>query len=357
MKYLYFLLASLMIFSCKQSETTNIGDDLKLKFANGTFIVNAGKDTLENGSISFYDKYRDSFHLDLYTANNPSTNKLGSQLRSFNYYNYLDYVVSEGSNKVEVVGYADFKRYTYIDGFNRPQAIVPITNNLAYIPQWGNDEASSKIQVLDMSTISIVGGIDTPDGPSNILKVGDYVYVTCNGGDKGLGNEILKIDIRNNLIIKRIVTPDAPSQILTDKDNKIWVLCKGFKANQVPGQPQTASKIVLLKDDTVIKTIDLSTKVNFLTIDTKKEHIYYANDHDIFKLNYLSEIEPTTIFYHSDRPISAMQCNTFYPELWIGTDENSTLNDDVLVVNTDNATLDRQFIAGERPTFFYFSRL
>jgi hypothetical protein len=221
------LLILLMLFtyfvsSCKkkQEEAAPLG-----QYDSGVIITNEGQFNGGTGTVSFYNRNDKSVQVDVFQDVNQYP--LGNIVQSINMINSKAYIVVNNANKIEVVDAGSFKSAGVITGFTSPRYFLPISNDLAYVSEWGTGGLNASIKVVNMASNLIVKTIAIGrKGAEKMYKKGDNVYVACGGG-YGEDSVIAVINTLSNQWVKNIEVGVNPISIVEDINGSLWVLCKG----------------------------------------------------------------------------------------------------------------------------------
>lgn len=247
MNKLLFLVLTLMVFfaSCEKDETTNTPTS-----KTTVYIINEGSFNGGNGDLSRYfpdDKIleNNSFHL-------VNGRHLGDIVQSATKNDGKLYCVVNNSNKIEIADASTCAELGVIKPLNQPRYIKFVSNTIAWVSCWGGDGMLVKV---DVNSKKIIDSVQTGAGPEELSIVGDNIFV-ANSGGMTVDSTISVVNKNTSQLVKTIVVGDNPSSMVTDKNGKIWVLCRG-KASWQKGE--TASKLVMINPSTlsVEKTITL----------------------------------------------------------------------------------------------------
>ncbi len=266
-----------LFFSCEKDKHEEPGTVIVIPDSvKGTFVINEGAFGLSNGEISFISndgsvKISQLF----YSANN---RPLGDVIQSMQIINNKGFIVANNSQKVEVVAMSNFKSVGVISGFASPRYVLPISNSVAYVSDWSDNN----IKIVDLNTLLITGTITTGNGPEQMLKVGSNVYVT-NVGGFGVDSTVTIINSLTNTVTTTMVVGVNPNSIIQDANGSIWILCGGSLGADFT--PNTADDIggKLMKIDpttnTIISTFNFAQGEHPLKITSNKDKtkIYFLN--------------------------------------------------------------------------------
>lgn len=267
-------------------------------YSSGVFITNEGNFGEGNGSVSFFNKNSGEITNDIYGSANSGA-KLGDVVQSVNVINSNAYVVTNGSNKIQVVNAANFSHITTITDVIQPRYIVPVSDQKAYVSQWGTSGMNGAVKVLNLSTNTFTKTISTGKGAEKMLKHGDYIYVTCSGGYSD-DETVSVINTTTDAISTSITVGSNPSGIVEDANGKIWVLCAGkyksdYSGLEVPG------KLVRINPatNTVEASFDfasMSSQPSNLKINNAKTKLYYTYSGKVCTQDITASVLSTTSF-------------------------------------------------------------
>ncbi len=285
---------SALFISCSDDDISTPSGD----YSDGVFIVNEGNSS-SGGSVSFYSYKGDSVTNDIFQAVNGRP--LGTFVQSLASNNNNAYIVVNGSNKVEVVNKHSFEETATITELDMPRYFAPVTNDKAYLTQWGNN---GEIKVIDLQNNEISGSIDVGNGPEKMYTYYDRLYV-ANGGGLSVDSTISIINVNTDMVIDTIEVGHNPKDMVIDTYGNLWVLCYGYvqydnEWNVVFESPSELYKIDITTNS-VIKSFKISDNLHpeHLEISPDGNNIYYGGGFsfgNIYKMNVDAEELPTTAF-------------------------------------------------------------
>ena len=276
------LVIALFMAGCQKDENTTIQG----KFSKGVFIVNEGNYTHGNASISYYN--RDSLNITndiFYKVNNRPLGDVGQSMAE---YNEKYYIVVNNSNKVEIVNKTDFTSVGVINGLAQPRYFLGISNQKAYVSQWGANGMDGSLAVVNLTTNTVTDTIRTGAGAEKMVKLENFVYVVNSGG-YGNDSTITVVNSSTDQFVTKIKVGYNPVAIVTDKNNKLWVLCGGkwkddYSALENPGalvKVNPANNQVELK--LYFASIVGSYNRKSLSINDAKDLLYYTLDGKLYE--------------------------------------------------------------------------
>jgi YVTN family beta-propeller protein len=273
-------------------------------YTNGVFIVNEGNST-SGGSVSFYSYQGDTVSNNIFEKINQRP--LGTFVQSLAVFDNKTYIVVNGSNKVEVVERHNFKEVATITGFDMPRYFIPVTNDKAYVTQWGNE---GQVKVIDLQNNEISNTIDVGNGPEKMYSYYNKIYV-ANGGGLDVDSTIFVIDAMTDQVIDTIEVGHNPKDMVIDIDLNLWVLCYGYVQygedwSIVSESPSELYKINT-NDHSIINSYKISDNLHpgHLEISPDGKSIYYGAGFsfgNIYKMN----------IYDSELPANPFSDKYFY---------------------------------------------
>lgn len=149
-------------------------------YSEGVFVVNEGPFN-GTGSITFYDPETEEVVQDVFGKVNKGAS-LGQFVQSISFHNGFGYIVVTGANKVVVVNGSTFEYIGEITGFQQPRFFIPVSDNFAYVSQWGSDGLTGSVAKVNIGTLKIVKTIPAGKGPEKMWLQGNNVLVANSGG-------------------------------------------------------------------------------------------------------------------------------------------------------------------------------
>lgn len=283
--------ASTIFTGCKKDDVND--SDFNPKHFHGAFITCEGGFNANNGSISFLDDNTGKVANHFYESVNGSG--LGDIVQSFSVAGDKGYIVVNNSQKIEVVDMVTFKKIGTITELDYPRYFLGVDNKRGYLT---NGSGAGQVLVIDLANDEIIDRVDVGNGPEALVKVGDKVFV-ANSGGFGVDETVSVIDTRNgdNKLIENITVGKCPVAMVVDKNNDLWVLCKGvysYTENKVLHNARlvkiNTTKYSIEKDLEFEGTLG-SYGTRLLGISPEKDVLYFGNG-GIFKMNISSETLP-----------------------------------------------------------------
>tara|TARA_B110000438_G_scaffold65257_1_gene65838 strand:+ start:2749 stop:3813 length:1065 start_codon:yes stop_codon:yes gene_type:complete len=285
-------LAVISITSCqKESFTTTASDG---NYENGYFITNEGNFGTGNGSISFISNEGDVEN-DVFSQINSFI--LGDVVQSMNIINDKGYIIVNNSSKIEVTSIDSMNSITTIQGLISPRYIVKVSDEKAYVSDWG----INGVHVIDLNSNTIITTITTGTGPEEIAISNGQAYV-CNVGGWGLDNTISVIDIESDLVSSTIEVGDKPNSCVVDVNGDVWILTGGYTEYDANWNIISETAGVLAKINSYTNTIDVSYNFEVgnhpedLVINSNGDKLYFSDgswSKSVFEFNITASSLPT----------------------------------------------------------------
>jgi DNA-binding beta-propeller fold protein YncE len=225
-----FFAALWLLSSCnKSTDSPKSGSD----YSKGVFVVNEGPFG-GSGTISWYNPATGEVQDSIYEkANNGA--RLGQFVQSLSFHNGKGYIVVNGANRIVVV---DPETFTYLDtigGLALPRYFLPISNDIAYVSQWGADGVTGSVARIDLNTNKVVNTTLVGSGPEKMvfLEQSRYLFV-ANSGGYGVDSTVASIAVDNNdqLVSRHVIPGQKNPCCLTVHSqsgfNPWYVMCKGY---------------------------------------------------------------------------------------------------------------------------------
>lgn len=242
-----------------------------------------------NGSVSVYDPKTNKVNIDPFNAKN--NRSLGDIVQSLTLINDLAYIVVNNSNKVEIADASTFESKGVIEGVKLPRYLVKGSGNTAYLTEWVSFAGNGRVDVIDLSTNTLTKTIEVGLLPENLLLYGDKLFVS-NSGDSTL----TIINTATNVVSKTIKVGYSPTSIVKDANDKLWVICGGYKnyTNLSLSKPGALVQIDPTTES-VIKTFSFTNAADSpekLNINGSGNKLYYENG-GVYSLEVSASSLPT----------------------------------------------------------------
>ncbi len=286
-----------LLSSCEKEQPVNHHSS-NGRYSNGVFIVNEGSFGANNGSISFYDPDSMLVINNIFEAVNGRP--LGDVVQSMAIAGDKGYIVVNGTGKVEIVQIDSFKTTADPIIVTYPRYFIPVDDDKGYLTA-GSMEGS--VYVIDLKSDIITDTIKVGFGPETMTKVGHKVYV-ANSGGWSVDSTVSIINANSDMVTGNIIVGDVPVDMAVDKDNNLWVYCKGYAMyNWDPPYnllSETEAKIV--KINTTSNTVELKITVGtagqytstppHIAANKDGDAIYFLRQDGLYKMNITEEAMP-----------------------------------------------------------------
>ena len=274
MKNTIFIITIVLILASCQNDSIRPNINVSL-YERGYFITNEGNFGTGNGSLSFISE-NGAVGNNIFEQKNSFS--LGDVVQSMEIINEKAYIVVNNSSKIEVANIDSMTHVATINGLISPRYILQVSNQRAYISDWG----IGGIHILDLNTNSIISTISTGQGPEKMLFKDNKAYI-CNVGGFGLDNTVSVIDTENDVLITNINVGDKPNSIVEDANGNIWVLAGGnteYDANwnvvaETPGELTNINSETYNVDGTIV--FEVGDHPKDLIIDDNGTTLYFSN--------------------------------------------------------------------------------
>jgi YVTN family beta-propeller protein len=299
----FFAAGAVLLTACDPKENATPAG----KYENGVLIVNEGPFQNGTGTISYFNRAAKTVENDIFQATNGRP--LGNIVQSVGIHNGKAYVVVNNAGKVEVADAKDFTSAGVITGLVLPRYFLGISEQKAYVTQWGTGGVNGSVAVVDLKTNAVTKTIPTGRGPERLVNVMGTVYVVCGGG-YGEDNRVTVIDANSDEIITHITVGENPNSIQADFGNSVWVSCGGRKVYDNPALNTAGSLVristpasVNLPRNRVELTIpfpDASDSPAELTISKDRKVLFYLNNGAVYRHDINSSaLSATPVIYRS----------------------------------------------------------
>ncbi|MFA6128844.1 MAG: DUF5074 domain-containing protein [Bacteroidales bacterium] len=212
------VIACLFLTNCTKDKPD---DSSEGGFLHGAYISNEGAFGNSNGSVSYFDT--DSAYIINHVFEAVNGRPLGDVVQSMAVSGDKGFIIVNNSQKVEVVDLKTFASIGVIDGLEYPRSFLPVNTKKGYLTD-GN--FSGRVYVIDIETLIITDTIPVGAGPEKLVQFKNNVIVTNSGG-WGNDSTLSVIDTGTDKVIHTWMVGMNPADVLLDKNNLLWVLCKG----------------------------------------------------------------------------------------------------------------------------------
>jgi len=339
---------AIILTSCEKTDPGS--NNFTADNLEGMFVVCEGDYGKANGDITFFcsDLFQSAKSL-YYDVNGVA---LGDVIESFAIADTLGFIVVNNSQKVTVVDMRDFTHIKTINGFSYPRSVVRADENSIYVSN-GNGYSDNYIYKIDLSTLTKADSLEVTSGPEKLLVVNSKVYAAIAGGWKNDGNTVVEINPASFTIVGNYEVASVPLDIVNDKNNNLWVYCKGVASyDENWNASYSNSGISLINTSTkAVKSFPLSSMsasgVNNIAASSDGSIIYYLND-GLYSMSVTN----------TDLPAQKLSENLYYG---IDVDPNSGHIICLDAVNSKAVVYDADFVeqysfeTGKFPTSVIFS--
>jgi hypothetical protein len=270
------LFTGLVIFYSCDKENPATEEDAGFK--HGAFIVNEGAFGNSNGSVSYFDT--DSSILINHVFEAANGRPLGDVVQSFAIAGDKGFIVVNNSQKMEVVDLKTFASIGVIEGLEYPRFFLPVDDKKGYLTD-GN--FIGRVYVVNIETLKIVDTIPVGAGPEKLIRYENTVIV-ANSGGWGNDSTLTVIDMATDKVRSTWVVGMNPADLALDKDNQLWVLCKGkvvWGADWTISEETTSALVAVdpangqIRKEAGIGTVGDYYWPQRLSINKNKDRIHY----------------------------------------------------------------------------------
>jgi len=312
----------------------------------GVIIVNQGNFGSGTGTLTYNERDTNDPMQNVYSEANDGA-VLGNVAQSM--IEHLDkyYIAINNGGKV-VVTENDFTSAGTIEGINQGRYFASNGSKL-YLSSWGDTGSNGGVYELDASTNTVIEFIETGSGPEGMVFADDLLYV-AKGGGFGTDSLLLIIDPTDNSIMKSIVVGDNPQLIVKDKNEDLYVICKGLSDWMNPSN-NTPGSLVKIKDQEIAWSIELPNGSSNLAIDQENENLYFVSEGNVLKQSINSTVLSTTIV----RSVSAyaLGFDKVDERLYIADTKDFQQQGTAYIYSANDEVLD-SIVTGVGPGYFQF---
>lgn len=281
-----------LLISCNKENPAVIDTGYK----HGAFITNEGAFGNSNGSVSYYKP--DSAKMINHLFEQVNGRPLGDVVQSMSIYNDKGFIVVNNSQKMEVVDLTTFQSLGVIEGLEYPRYFISLTGKKGYLTD-GN--FAGKVYVIDTETIRITDTISCGMGPEHLLLYGKNLLV-ANSGGWGNDSTITVIDTRTDEVTATWQTGYNPTDLLLDRNNNLWVLCKGKVVwDGWTLAEETQSSLVQMDPDKgeILQTLPIGMTGDYywpqsIGITDDLSAVYFLESGGLFKIDINQAVVPSS---------------------------------------------------------------
>ena len=284
---LTLLLIGIMSFTFTSCEEEGNGDETP--DIDGIYIVNEGMFGHNNGSITLLDpESGEKFDNYFKSINDRSP---GDVVQDLAFSDDRGFIVVNNSQKVLIVSKDEFTTLDVIPELTYPRQLMVLNNDFAYLT---NGSGQGHVLKIDLNSNTIGDSIEVGIGPESMARVNDLVYVT-NAGGYSTDNTVSVIDTRSDEVVETIEVGDVPTDIAKDKNNNLWVFCKGL-ADYHTGGPTNSSLVRIDTEDHQTTSFDLGKVGSYgnylLAVSPNKDQLYFVGSTGIYQMGIDDEQVP-----------------------------------------------------------------
>ena len=322
-----------------------------VSYENGIFVINEGNYNWGNASVTYIENKSNTLVQDIFRKSN--NRSLGDVAESMKIANNLGYLVINNSNRIEVVSLVDFKSVATISGFNAPRFLEIVDSTKAYVTNLQKD-----ISIINLRTNTVSGSIKTTGWTENLIRYDHYMLVTSIGTFNDPSSkrraQVYVIDTRTDKIVDSIQTGKEPIGIVTDKKQKVWVLCSGGYDNY-----ETPSLLRINPElRSVEKTFTFSgtTEVpSRLCINASGDTLYFIK-HGVYQMPVTNTALPAQpLIAATGRLLYGLSIHPATGHIYV-SDAKDYVQNGIVYQYTVKGALVKQYEAGRIPGAFCFTQ-
>jgi YVTN family beta-propeller protein len=291
----FLLLLYVLVLSSCEKEDMDSGPG-NAGYSVGVFISCEGSFNAGNGSISWYDPETGEIVNNLFEKVNGRPT--GDVVHSFAIAGDKGVIVANNSQKIEVVDLKSFESVTTITDFSYPRYFLYEGKDAGYLSDGSMD---GHVYRIDLQEGIVTDTIEVGSGPEQLVMSGHYLFV-ANSGGWGYDNTVSVIDTRITEVVNTITVGDIPVALVTDRDENIWVLCRGkvvYNEDWTEITDETDSEIVRInvKDMTVDRRIVTGQKGDYfnpswLSVSPGGETLYFGEAEGLYAMGIDEHEQP-----------------------------------------------------------------
>jgi len=269
MKTIYFLLLSLIFYSC--NDMHDVTTPTLLPETPGEtgrlFVLSEGLFNQNNSRLSCFNFGDRTMESDYFTFINKRG--LGDTANDMKRYGNKLWIVVNVSSNVEVLDLSSSKSLKQIPMFNqdavaRQPRQIAFSKGKAYVCSF-----DGTVTRIDTTTLKIEKVISCGRNPDGIAVANGKLYVSNSGGlDPGFANTVSVIDIVSFSEIKKITVGINPSRLEADSQGDVYMVSRGNNAS-IKARWQRINS----QTDELAQTFDNLPAVNF-TIRNDTAYLY-----------------------------------------------------------------------------------
>ena len=336
-----------LMVSCTKEEVEPVVP--KGSYEKGVFILSEGTN---KGAVSFLDGDLMNFKQNVYDTENPSDTNFGFFVQSIFFNGDNAYIISGGTNTINVVNRYTFKLITKIEtGLANPRygvakgnkAYVTNANTYSYNSATGNTD--DYVAVINLDTNKYESKIDLNATANRILLYNDKLYIT----EPFENTNLLVV----NTISNTLETPVA----IGSSANTMEIASGVLYALRSPSMDRSEIVKVKLSDKTVSK-ISFSTSLDGAeNLDIYKGKIYFTVANAIYATDIMAATASDKALFSYTKTVTTSQTYGFSVEndrVYIAEVADFKTNGKALIYNL-TGTLLKNVSVGVGPNGFYFN--
>ncbi|HKL38806.1 MAG TPA: DUF5074 domain-containing protein [Bacteroidales bacterium] len=282
---LFALSLGILSFSFVSCEEENKGSDTP--DVEGIYVVNEGIFDSGNGSITLLEPETGAtIHTYFKNQNGRSP---GDVIQDLSFSKDKGFIVANNSKKLEIINKDKFTTRNVIPDISYPRQFMAISDQEGYLTNGSSaDGTNGQVFVVNLSDCILTDTIEVGKGPESMARVNDQIYVTNSGGHNA-DNTVSVIDSEQHSVVETITVGDIPMDIEKDKNNNLWIFCKGLGSWQTGG-PSNSSLVKINTQNQETTHFDLGGKVGsygnyLLALSPAKDSLYFTGTSGVFKMS------------------------------------------------------------------------
>lgn len=342
-----------LLASCSNDDNDNNDDGPKGAYEDGIFILNEGND-ISGGSVSFIneDLNTNTFVKDVYGPTN-GNDYIGKYLQNIFFDNDKAYIISGGTNVINVVNRYTFKLVAKIEtGLIKPRYGV-VKDGKAYVTNantyWSKTNPVGNtddfVAVINLSTNKVESTIPL-DGTANRIELtNNKLYIT----EPYNSDKLVIINPSTNKIETK-VTIGLGGDSMETKDGTLYII-------RTPYGDRSEIAKVKLSDNTITKITFPESLDGAKNLDIYNNKIYYTANTAVYAIDYTATTASTTpVFEYS----STSEYGKMYgfavknDKIYVSDGGDFASNSKAYIYNL-NGTLIKELTVGLGPNGFYFN--
>ena len=337
-----------LMVSCTKDDV--VVNESKGSYDKGVFVLSEGT---QKGSVSFLDSDLMNFNQNVYDAENPSDSNFGFYVQSIFFNGDNAYIISGGTNTINVVNRYTFKLITKIEtGLANPRygvvkgnkAYVTNANTYSYNSATGNTD--DYVAVINLDTNKYESKIDLNATANRILLYNDKLYIT----EPFENTNLLVV----NTISNTLETPVAIGSSANTMEIESGVLY----TLRSPSNDRSEIVKVKLSDNSVSK-ISFGTALDGAkNLDIYKGKIYFTVANAIYATDITATVASEQALFLYTKIVSDSQIYGFAVEndrIYVGEANNDYISNGKALIYNLTGTLLKDVTVGIGPNGFYFN--